>query len=89
MGTVNRTIELPEDVYLGLERAARERGMTTADWIASILQSDQDAAEQQRLHKALNELVGAIDSSEEPRRGHAPLADLVCEKLEKQGLRIP
>jgi hypothetical protein len=91
MGTVNRTIELPENVYQGLERAARERGMTTADWIASILPNDQDASEQQRLHKVLNDLVGVIDSSKEPRRGHAPtpFADLVSEKLEKQGLRRP
>src|ERR1022692_4485952 len=89
MGTVNRTIELPENVYQGLETAARERGMTAADWIASILPNDQDASEQQRLHRALNDLVGAIESSEEPHRGNppTPFSGLVSEKMEKQGLR--
>ena len=91
MGTANRTIELPENVYEGLEKAARERGMTTADWIASILPIDRDAPEQQRLHRVLNDLVGSIDSSEEPRCGNppTPFSGLVSEKLEKQGLRRP
>jgi predicted CopG family antitoxin len=86
-----RTIELPEDVYENLEKAARERGMTASDWIASVVPGDQDSSNQRSLHEVLQSLVGAIDSSEEPTTGYAPTAisELVLEKLQKQGLRRP
>jgi hypothetical protein len=84
---VARSIELPEEVYENLERAARERGITASDWIASNLPGSQDAAEQDRLHKVLLDLVGTIDSREEPRIDHpqTSVASLVSEKLQKQG----
>ena len=88
---MSRTIELPEDVYQNLEKAARERGMTAGDWIASILPIDRDSSEKHRLHEVLRSLVGAIDSTDETGTGYPPtvISDLVSEKLQKQGLRTP
>jgi len=88
---LSRTIELPESVYENLEKVARERGMTAGDWIASILPNDQNSAQKRRLREVLLGLVGALDSTDEPMIGYppTPISDLVCEKLEKQGLRTP
>jgi hypothetical protein len=42
---MNRTLELPEDVYAALREAAEASGMTPADWIAAHLPSPDASAE--------------------------------------------
>lgn len=41
---MNRTVELPEDVYAALREAAKAIGMTPADWIAAHLPSRSASA---------------------------------------------
>jgi hypothetical protein len=88
---LTRTIELPESDYQDLEQVARERGMSAGDWIASVLPADHDPSEKHGLHEVLRGLVGAINSTDQPRTEYPPTAisDLVCEEMEKQGLRTP
>jgi hypothetical protein len=42
---MNRSLELPEDVYAALREAAEASGMTPADWIAAHLLSRSASAE--------------------------------------------
>jgi hypothetical protein len=42
---MNRTLELPENVYAALREAAEASGMTPADWIAAHLPSRDASAE--------------------------------------------
>jgi hypothetical protein len=74
-----------------LERTAQEQGLTPADWIAASLPGRSAAGEEHSLALLLEGLIGAIDSSGEPRRGGTPTAfgDMVAKKLERQGLRRP
>lgn len=88
---MSKAIELPDRVYRDLERAARERGITPADWIAASLPGRCASGEEHSLALLLEGLIGAIDSTGEPRRGGTPSAfgDMVARKLERQGLRRP
>ena len=68
---MGRIMELPDEGHRDLERVARERGLTPAGWIAATLSSEPDAAAEQPLPDLLRELIGAVDSSKEPRSGLA------------------
>lgn len=86
---MSRTIELPDELYRDLERVARERGLTPADWIATTLLGGSGSIEQQPLSELLEELIGAVDSTKEPRSGPArpAFSELIARKFERQGLR--
>jgi hypothetical protein len=86
---MSRTVELPDELYQDLERVARERGLTPADWIATTLPGGAGSVAEQPLSELLQGLIGAVDSTEEPRSGHAstPFGELIARKLEGQGLR--
>jgi hypothetical protein len=86
---MSKIIELPDELYRDLEKVAREQGLTPADWIAATLPSR--SIDEQPLSELLEGLVGAVDSTNEPRSGHSrtPLSELIARKLEKQGLRRP
>ena len=43
------TIELPDELYQDLERVARERGLTPADWIAAALPGGSGSIEERPL----------------------------------------
>jgi hypothetical protein len=86
---MSRTVELPDELYRDLERVARERGLTPADWIATTLPSGAGSTAEQPLSELLQGLVGAVDSTEEPRSGQVrtPFGELIARKFEGQGLR--
>jgi len=86
---MSRTIELPDELYRELERAARERGLTPADWIATTLPGLSGSINQPPLSELLHGLIGAVDSTKEPRcgRSRTPFGELIAQKFEKQGLR--
>ena len=86
---MSRTIELPDELYRDLERVARERGLTPADWIATTIPGGAGSIEQQPLSELLQGLIGAVDSTREPRSGQArtPFGELIARKFERQGLR--
>jgi hypothetical protein len=85
---MSRSVELPESIYDELERAARDKGLTPAGWIAATL-SGWRLCTDQPLPVLLEGLIGAIDSTGEPQSASArkPFADLIVRKLERQGLR--
>jgi hypothetical protein len=87
---VSRSIELPDGLYQDLEREAQQRGLSVADWIGAHVPSSSPAAGRPLLN-LLDGLLGAVDSTQEPRHGTArtPLSDIVARKFEKQGLRRP
>lgn len=86
---MGKIIELPDELYRDLERAARERGLTPAGWIATTLSGGSDAASEQPLPELLRELIGAVDSSTEPRSAPVPtpFGELIARKFDRQGLR--
>jgi hypothetical protein len=86
---MSRTIELPDELYRDLERVARERGLTPADWIATTIPGGSGSIEQQPLSELLQGLIGAVDSTREPRSSQArtPFGELIARKFERQGLR--
>jgi len=88
---VSRTIELPDELYRNLEDAARESGLTPEGWIAATLAANSGSVENRPLYESLQDLLGVIDSAEEPRSGRprTPLGELIAAKLESQGLRRP
>jgi hypothetical protein len=85
------TIELPDELYKDLERAARERGLSPADWIAAALPGGSGSIEERPLSELLQGLIAAVDSTTEPRIGNGRTAfgELIARKLERQGLRRP
>jgi hypothetical protein len=88
---MSRTIELPDELYQVLEKAARERGLTPADWIAATLPSNSASIEERPLGELLQGLIAAVDSTTEPRTGGArtPFGELIARKFERQGLHRP
>ncbi|SPF53982.1 conserved hypothetical protein [Candidatus Sulfopaludibacter sp. SbA4] len=88
---MSRTIELPDELYRNLERTAREGGLTPEGWIAATLAGNSRSMENRPLYESLQDLLGVIDSAEEPRssRARTPLDELIAAKLESQGLRRP
>jgi hypothetical protein len=85
---MSRIVELPDELYRDLEKAAQERGLTLADWIATALPGGSGAIEQP-LAELLQGLIGAVDSTKEPGSGQArtPFGELIARKFERQGLR--
>jgi hypothetical protein len=88
---MSRTIELPDELYGDLEKAARERGLTPAAWIAITLRGDSGLTDNRPLAELLQGLIGAVDSTNEARRekSRTPFGELIARKLERQGLHRP
>jgi len=88
---MSRILELSDDVYRDLERAAKKDGLTPADWIANTLVGRSSGPEQRPLDKLLEDLLGAVDSTDGAPGGtiRTPFGELIASKLEKQGLRRP
>ena len=82
-------IVLPEKVYNDLLTVAQQQGVTPADWIAAQLPLSSQP--EQPLSDLIGDLVGAIDSQEEPhhRFQKTPFGEDIAEKLAQQGLRRP
>jgi len=68
---MSRTIELPDELYRNLEQTAQESGLTPAGWIAATLAGTSGSMENRPLYESLRDLLGVIDSAEEPRSNRA------------------
>jgi len=86
---MSRTIELPDELYRNLERMAQENGLTPEGWIAATLAANSGPTENAPLSESLQDLLGVVDSAEEPRGRRTLLGEMVAAKLESQGLRRP
>jgi hypothetical protein len=87
---MSRTLELPDDVYSALERAALEEGLSPGEWVAAQLPGRQASADGRSLSEILQDVVGAIDSTADHLPAHrSAYGDALSAKFEKQGLRRP
>ena len=79
---------MPDDVYRGLEEAARDRGVSAAEWIAGAL-SVRSSVANRPLSETLDGLIGVIDSrtGSPVKRNRTPFSAMIAKKMEKQGLR--
>jgi hypothetical protein len=86
---MSRIIELPDELYENLERAAREQGFTLVDWIANAVPATTRSADSRPLIVRLEGLIGLVNSAETPpdERRRTPFSELLSRKFERQGLR--
>ena len=79
---------MPDELYRDLERVARERGLTPADWIATTLPGGSGSIGQKPLSVSLQGLIGIVDSANEPQsRARTSYGERIARKFERQGLR--
>ena len=87
-----QNLQLSDEVYDDLKKLAEARNVTPEEWVAAkVLEERPKDLEERPLSELLEGLIGAIDSSEEPLRGHprTRLGDLIAAKLERQGIKRP
>ena len=89
-------LELPEHVYQMIQRAAKKEGLTPAEWIEATVSRvgtpvPADEETERPLSDVLKGLVGSFDSSKEhyDERVVRPMAEMVADKLQKQGIEVP
>jgi hypothetical protein len=82
---MSRTIELTDETYAALARAAESRGLSVAELLETSFRSA--SLEHVRLSDLVQGLIGTIDSREGDRGEHTPFPELVARKLARQGLR--
>jgi hypothetical protein len=92
-------VQLPDHVYQIIQREAEKEGLTPAEWIAAAvaraatpISPDQATAAGERpLRDVLEGLVGSFNSSKEnyEEREVSPMAEMVAEQLQKQGIEAP
>lgn len=98
---MGRQLELPENVYAALMRAAAEHGQSPEEWIAARVpvesngcepgdKDDEDASEPSLLER-MEGFIGVIDSHEEPNphRPSTAFGESIALKLSKQGITRP
>lgn len=86
---MSQTLELPDEVYEALAKAAREGGLTPAEWVAINLHTSDAHTQKRPLPELLNDLIGSVDSTETQSTHQTPFSTALAEKFRKQGLRIP
>lgn len=92
-------VELSDHVYQKIQQAAEQQGITPSEWIeAAFLQTNvptttdkETITSEQYLGDVLQGIVGSFDSSKEQydNRRVNPMAEMVADKLQKQGVEIP
>lgn len=83
-------LSLPDNVYQSLLAAAAVEGVSPVDWIAAHLPASEQ--EQQDFSPdVVADLIGSFDSRQHsyPSREKTPFEEILIEKMEKQGVRIP
>ena len=88
-GPMSQTLELPDEVYEALAKAAREGGLTPAEWVAINLHTSDAYTQERPLPELWNDLIGSVDSTEAQSTHQTPFSTALAEKFRKQGLRIP
>jgi hypothetical protein len=86
---MSQTLELPDEVFEALAKAAREGGVTPAEWLAINLRTSDAYSQERPLPELLNNLIGLVDSSETQGTHQTAFSIALAEKFRKQGLRIP
>ena len=86
---MSQTLELPDEVYEALAKAAREGGLTPAEWLAINLHTSDAYTQERPLPELLNDLIGSVDSTETQSTHQTAFSTALAEKFRKQGLRIP
>jgi hypothetical protein len=86
---MSQTLELPDEIYEALTTAAREDGVTPAEWLATHLQVADESTQDRPLAELTTGLTGVIDSSETQSTHRTAFSTALAEKFQKQGLRIP
>lgn len=93
---MGRKLDLPENLYVALERAAAESGQTPLEWIATCVPAEPENGssgndEGPSLMERMEGYIGVIDSREEPLPHRTPTAfgEAVAAKLARQGIRRP
>ena len=86
---MSQTLELPDEVFEALAKAASEGGVTPAEWLAISLRTSDAATPEQPLPQLLNDLIGSVDSTETQSSLQTAFSTVLAEKFRKQGLRIP
>lgn len=90
--------ELPDHIYEIAQDAAAREGMTPEEWIAATVSRagirtpvDATPVRDRVVSEVLTGAVGAFDSSQEDYGGRqvSPLAEMVADKLERQGIDSP
>jgi hypothetical protein len=82
---MSRTIELTDETYAALARAAQNRGLSVTELLETSFRSA--GLEHVRLYDLMQGLIGIIDSRDADRGERTPFSELVARKLERQGLR--
>ncbi|PYS56353.1 MAG: hypothetical protein DMF76_25190 [Acidobacteria bacterium] len=85
---MSQTLELPDRIYEALTAAARDNGLTAAEWLALHLHVEEPDRERP-LPELTAGLTGVIDSTETQSTHQTPFSTALAEKFRKQGLRIP
>ncbi len=86
---MSQKLELPDKVYEALATAAREDGLTPAEWLAIHLHVTDASTHERPLPELLTGLTGVIDSGETQSTHRTAFSIALAEKFQKQGLRIP
>ena len=86
---MSQTLELPDEVFEALAKAAREGGVTPAEWLAINLRTSDAYTQGRSLSELWNELIGSVDSTETQSTHQTAFSTALAEKFRKQGLRIP
>lgn len=79
-------LELSDEVYRKLQRAADIEGLTPEEWIGVRLPAV--ATEERSLAESLKGLVGIVDSRTDPpyRARRTAIGDYIADKFVKQGI---
>jgi hypothetical protein len=86
---MSQTLELPDEVFEALAKAAREGGVTPVEWLAINLHASDAYTQERPLQELWNDLIGSIDSTEAQKTYQTAFSIALTEKFRKQGLRIP
>jgi len=85
---MSQTLELPDRIYEALTAAARDNGLTAAEWLALYLHVEEPDRERP-LAELTGRLTGVIDSTGTQGTHQSAFSIALAEKFRKQGLRIP
>jgi hypothetical protein len=86
---MSQTLELPDEVFEALAKAARDGGVTPAEWLAINLHASDAYTQERPLQELWNDLIGSVDSTETKNTHQTAFSTVLAEKFRKQGLRIP
>ena len=84
-------IVLSDKIYAHLFAVSQAQGLSPTEWIASKLPDNKPIQPAANLLKDISDLIGSIDSQEEPPQTYHKTAfsEALVSKLAKQGIHLP